>query len=107
KCARVRTDTHIASTARLSPMSTFPLRDLERYRKPGTNDTYAIPLPKTPSGKTIRECPREDCRPRVFQLGEAPEGGTIAPERTALVRRLPGQTGTTCPYCGIDAGDRE
>lgn len=85
-------------------MGDFRLRDLDRYRVSGTQDQYSIPLPRTQSGKTMRECPNEACRPRAFQLGDAPENQTIPDGRT--VRRTPGKPGTTCPYCGTDGDDQ-
>ena len=84
-------------------MGDFRLRDLDPYRVEGTEDQFAIPLPTTPSGKIMRECPREECRPRLFQLGNAPTERTIPEERK--VRRNPGEPGTTCPYCGVDDED--
>jgi hypothetical protein len=90
-------------------MSKFRFRRLEQYRTGGTSDRMElrIPLPKSETGKIHRQCPREECSPRVFQLGDTPEEQKIAEEQMALVRRSPHSPGTTCPYCGNDAPDTE
>lgn len=88
-------------------MDDFRLRDLERYRVAGTRDTYSIPLPRTASGKTMHQCPRADCRPGLFQLGEHGDVNAIPEETKRLMRRLPATPGTTCPYCGHDGDDQD
>lgn len=90
-------------------MTDFRFRRLEQFRTGGTRDrmTLSIPLPKSPKGRIHRYCPTIECVPRRFQLGSTPEEQEIAEEDRSLVRRLPGQAGTTCPYCGLDAGDEE
>lgn len=88
-------------------MSDFRFKTLEKYKTGGTrnNMELSIPLPKSPSGKTYRECPNEDCNPRLFLMGSATTTETPIP--TEVVRRQPGTPGITCPYCGKDAPDQD
>lgn len=87
-------------------MSHFRFKRLEKYRVGGTKRRMElnIPLPKSPSGKIYRWCPNNDCMPGLFLLGDAhsPENLDVS-----QLRRTPGTSGTTCPYCGIDADDDE
>lgn len=63
-----------------------------------------VTLPQTDSGKVQMGCPRGDCEPGRFFLGEAPSPrpGTATSMPT---RRKPGTNGVTCPYCGCDDSD--
>lgn len=90
-------------------MSDFRFRNLDQYKiaQQGDEITLAIPLFKTPLGKSTRFCPNEECRPRLFQLGEAPAEQAVAPEADRLTRRKPKTPGITCPYCGTDQTDDE
>lgn len=87
-------------------MSNFRFKHLEKYKVGGTRDKMElhIPLPQSPSGKIYRWCPNEACTPRLFLLGEShpPENLDVS-----QLRRAPGERGTTCPYCGLDADDSE
>jgi len=65
----------------------------------------SFPLPITPTGKSYRWCPVDDCEPRLFLLGETPSDQQILEECAHLTRRSPGTPGTTCPYCGNDSLD--
>lgn len=87
----------------------FRFRKLEQHRVGGTRDEMqlSIPIPQSPSGKIYRWCPVPDCEPNLFQLGETPEKQSILPEHANFVRRQPGTTDTTCPYCGHDDDDDE
>ena len=90
-------------------MGDFRFKRLEKYRTGGTRDKMelAIPMPKSGSGKIHRECPTEGCIPGLFQLGNAPEERAVSEANAPLVRRSPNTPGTTCPYCGTDADDKE
>ena len=90
-------------------MSDFRFKRLERYRVGGTGDKMelSIPIPKTSSGKEYRLCPISECIPRLFLFGDAPAERKISEENIERVRRQPGTPGTTCPYCGNDAPDRD
>lgn len=90
-------------------MSNFRFNRLESYRSGGTPDEMelTIPLPKTPSGKTLRCCPVNSCIPSLFQLGDTPPKQNISEEHASLIRRTPGTSGITCPYCGCDSPDDE
>jgi hypothetical protein len=85
-------------------MSNFRFKRLEKYKVGGTNDLMDLkfPLPKSPSGKVYRWCPNENCSPRLFLLGDSHE-----PDKLELtkVKRSPGSSETTCPYCGTDSED--
>lgn len=85
----------------------FRLKRLERYRTGGTGDKMelSIPLPQSPTGKNNRHCPRVGCVPGLFQLGGIIEGRELAEKDLPLIRRKPGDKGTTCPYCGHDDED--
>lgn len=63
-----------------------------------------MPLPGSPSGMEPRQCPIEECAPRVFRLGEvdADAGSAGADPRQ---HREPHSAGTTCPYCGHASAD--
>jgi hypothetical protein len=67
----------------------------------------SFPLPTTPSGKSYRLCPNEECNPRLFLLGDPPSNQVIAQGYEEFIRRRPGTPGTTCPYCGQDNPDDE
>ena len=83
-------------------MPDFRFKRLEKYKVGGTADRMQlnVPLPRSPSGKVYRWCPSDRCTPRLFLMGDAqrPEGLD-----TSGLRRPPGASGTTCPYCGMDA----
>ncbi|MGH1347604.1 MAG: hypothetical protein ACRBN8_38965 [Nannocystales bacterium] len=63
-----------------------------------------IPLPQTDTGKVQMVCPRGDCEPGRFFLGDAPSERPEAGNSTPT-RREPGTDGVTCPYCGKDDSD--
>jgi hypothetical protein len=88
-------------------MGDFRLKRLEALRTGGTRETMELsfPLPKSPKGRVQRYCPSTACAPRRFHLGESPYGQQIAEEHQQLIRRQPGISGTTCPYCGEDGED--
>jgi hypothetical protein len=90
-------------------MGDFRFDRLEKFRTGGTPDQMELefPVPRSSSGKIHRRCPRPECVPAVFQLGEAPDARTIATDHASLVRRQPSAPGTTCPYCGGDAPDND
>jgi len=83
----------------------MPFRRLEAKgaRWTGDNLELALGLPKTPAGMEMRLCPREECAPRRFQLGELGES-VLSPDEKRI-RRSPHTGGTTCPYCGFDSQD--
>ncbi|MCC7362083.1 MAG: hypothetical protein IT317_21540 [Anaerolineales bacterium] len=87
-------------------MSDFRFRRLETYKVGGSRDRMELsfPLPRSPSGKVYRWCPNEECAPRLFLLGDAQRPEDID---VTVLKRAPGTTGTTCPYCGQDADDDE
>ena len=80
---------------------------LERHRVGGRGDemTLSIPTPKSPTGKVYQECPNEDCTPRLFQLGDAPEDRVLDEKSKFGTRRTPGPGETICPYCGQKEAD--
>ncbi len=88
-------------------MSNFRFRHIERFRTGGigSNIELSLPLARSAKGWTHRYCPTPACVPRRFQLGDADDQRTIVADRAAIVRRNPGQAGTTRPYCGTDADD--
>jgi hypothetical protein len=85
----------------------FRFHRLERRRVGGTGHemTLSVPAPKSPSGKSYQQCPSHACVPRLFQIGEAPEGRAVAEVDLHRSRRQPGPGETVCPYCGHQAGD--
>src|SRR3989442_9231642 len=90
-------------------MNEFRFRHLEKYKLGGTDSEMqlSVPPPLSPSGKVYKECPNQDCSPRLFQLGKASEGATISESNRPLISREPGVDGTTCPYCGHAGEDRD
>ncbi|MCA9751671.1 MAG: hypothetical protein KC591_05730 [Gemmatimonadetes bacterium] len=83
----------------------FRFRRLEKHGVGGTEGhmELEVPAPQSDTGKRYRECPSERCEPRTFLLGQGEErGGALD---CAGARRRPGEDGTTCPYCGLDAPD--
>lgn len=85
-------------------MSRIHFRRLEKYQigQRGAVRELAMPLPRTATGKVDRQCPRSECTPGRFQVGEAPSNRSIAPDRLGRARRPANAQGTTCPYCGHD-----
>ena len=85
-------------------MSDFRFKRLEKYRVGGTKDKMELrfPAPASPSGKVYRWCPNNNCTPRLFLLGGGERPETLD---TSLLKRPPGTSVTTCPYCGTDADD--
>src|SRR3989442_12964563 len=83
-------------------MNEFRFRHLEKYKLGGTDSEMqlSVPPPLSPSGKVYKECPNQDCSPRLFQLGKASEGATISGSNRPLISRESVVDGTTCPYCG-------
>jgi len=73
--------------------------------KPGNTRTVRVHLPQTKTGKVQHRCPNESCEPLDFFLGRAADDRTLAPTHKTMIRRLPGEPGTTCPYCGTDGDD--
>ena len=47
------------------------LQTLEKFKTGGTRNNMglSIPLSKSPSGKTYREYPNEDCSPKLILMG--------------------------------------
>jgi len=89
-------------------MAELRWRRLRRGASGRSGDKFEVqvPLPRSASGKIYRYCPSEECTPRLFQLGAAPEERPNAPESAADRHREPGTPGTTCPYCGrVDEDD--
>lgn len=87
--------------------SEFKFRRLERWQRGRTGDRMdlAVPLPTTASGLVLRCCPNPECQPRKFQLGNTAH----VPEPDlgrSMLRRAPGSSGCTCPYCGTDGSDQ-
>lgn len=89
-------------------MSSVRFQRLERRgaRRVGGRLELEMSLPKTPSGMETRWCPREDCAPRLFQLGAITSDAEWNGAETR-VHRAPHTSGTTCPYCGHDSADDE
>ena len=90
-------------------MGEFRFKRLVRFQtsRQGEVMNLSLPLPRSRSGKIDRCCPNDNCTPGRFQLGPAQADRVIAEGLEAVVRRPPGEPGTTCPYCGIDAPDEE
>lgn len=88
-------------------MEMFRPRNLERHKVGGSGDemTLSFERPRTDSGKVRERCPAEGCQPAIFLLGEKAEEHTPAPDTIPLMRREPGSSMTTCPYCGHDDED--
>lgn len=88
-------------------MSKF--RRLEKHRTGGTDDKMelSIPLPRTSSGKSYRLCKNEECVPRLFLLADNTNSLEIKKEFKGMIKRIPGEPGTTCPYCGLDGDDQD
>ncbi|HZP56871.1 MAG TPA: hypothetical protein VFC53_04870, partial [Dehalococcoidia bacterium] len=89
-------------------MTDFRFQRLEQFRTGGTRDRMqlSIPLPRSATGRILRQCPQDDCVPRRFQIGDAPSDRRIEGDKRNIVRREPAQSGTTCPYCGTDSDDQ-
>lgn len=85
-------------------MNEFRWNRLNRHRTGGSGDNIelALPAPKSPTGKVHLCCPADGCTPSIFQLGDT-DGRS--PKDTPLVRREPGTSGVTCPYCGHDGSE--
>lgn len=87
-------------------MSKMRFRRLEQRgaRRLGDRLELSMALPKTASGMEMRLCPREECAPQVFQLGDVrvEDGPT---EEDGSAQRPAHRAGTTCPYCGHDSDD--
>lgn len=90
-------------------MRDLRFKRLERHRVGGTRDKMelSLPIPKSPSGKVYQYSPNPDATPRLFQIGDAPDDRTIAPENKHRIRREPGPGETVCPYSGHQAPDQE
>lgn len=84
-------------------------RNLERYRVGGTdnNMSLAVPLPRTPSGRTYRYSPNKEAHPRHFVIGEVVAHPEITEATRARMKLEPRSTQTVCPYSGIIAADGE
>lgn len=90
------------------PNNRFP--SLKKYKvsqDSGDTMTLSMTRPKSGTGKVMERCPNRSCQPAVFQLGNAPKERNISDNHKQLIRRIPGSTGTTCPYCGIDGDDHD
>lgn len=87
-------------------MNDIRFRRLEQRgaRRSGDRVELAMELPRTPKGMEMRRCPREECTPRLFQLGDVGAEGEWTGDEKQL-HRAPHSAGTTCPYCGHDADD--
>lgn len=81
---------------------------LERHRTGGHGDRMELsyPPPRTPSGKVYQYSPNPDAAPRLFLIGEAPEGRSVKDEHRRRIRRQPGPGETVCPYSGLMAEDQ-
>jgi hypothetical protein len=90
-------------------MSDFRLRNLDQFRigGPGDENSYGIPVPRTPSGKIYRLSPNPAAAPRLFLLGDAAEERAVAAEHAGRIRRQPGGGETVCPYSGVIAPDED
>lgn len=73
-------------------------------RRVGDRLEMKLDLPKAPNGMTARLCPKTECAPRLFQLGEVARA-VDADVAATPSRRVPHGDGTTCPYCGHDSDD--
>lgn len=84
-------------------------KNLERYRVggTGTNMSLAIPLPRTPSGRTYRYSPNENAHPRHFLIGDAITDFEICDDARARMKLSPRSNQTVCPYSGVIASDEE
>lgn len=85
----------------------FRFKRLRRHQvgRSGRNMKLSIPAPQTPSGKVYRSCPREECVPGLFVLGQPSGAADQGRAEASRVRRPSGVGGTTCPYCGHDGPD--
>lgn len=88
---------------------TFRFHELEKYRTGGTDDEMelSIPLPRSPSGMVYLCCPKPECTPGLFQIGDDLPSQAIAENHSHIIRRSPGTAGVTCPYCGHDAPEKD
>lgn len=84
-------------------------KNLERYRVGGTdsNMSLAIPLPRTPSGRTYRYSPNENAHPRHFLIGDVVADYEVKAETRARMKLEPRSSQTVCPYSGVVAADDE
>lgn len=90
-------------------MNQFRFRHLNKFKVGGTGSQLklSVPAPLSPTGKIYRECPDTSCSPRLFQLGKSIDGARMTESHRSVVAREPGTDGTTCPYCGRAAADRD
>jgi len=50
----------------------------------------SMPVPRSPSGKIYQYSPNPEAVPRLFLIGEAPQGRAVAREHLSRIRRQPG-----------------
>lgn len=83
-------------------------KNLGRYRVGCTdkNMKLAVPLPKTPSGRTYRYSPNPNAHPRHFVLGEVVPGVELTEALRSRMKLAPRSPQTVCPYSGHMAEDR-
>jgi len=89
-------------------MADLRLKNLDKltvFREPNDIRHLSMNRPTSMSGKVMERCPNPECKPAIFQLGQAPETRELS--GVAQVRRKPGEDGITCPYCGIDGKDSD
>lgn len=84
-------------------------RNLERYRVGGTdsNMDLAVPLPRTPSGRTYRYSPNANAHPRHFLIGDVVADYQVKQEARARMKLEPRSNQTVCPYSGVVGADDE
>lgn len=85
-------------------MTIFRFKRLEKYKVGGTSGIMELrmPLPATSSGKIYRWCPNLECSPRLFLLGDSERPIDLD---LSKLKRIPGENGTKCPYCGTEGDD--
>ena len=84
-------------------------RNLEKYKKGGTNERMKleVPVPKTPDGRVYRYSPNELAHPRHFVLGDTTTIAEPTPEMRSRMKLPPRSKQGVCPYSGIIANDDE
>jgi hypothetical protein len=90
-------------------MSELRFRRLDEHRIGGTDQQMQLsyPVPRSPSGKVYRYSPNTQAAPRLFLLGDVPDGRVILNGLRARMRLEPSSKQTVCPYSGKIFPDEE